>query len=207
LSRTIAEKATLAVLALCFAIFQPILIVLVGIALIVLGLLDRSQFRNTIIASGVALFLIPNFVSVSRLGKYSVLNATFVQPHPFTESSVLASKVQRIFDDVERAYGYRSKVGTWGNVPTLFFPNEAWIHLSQKDRSTLVKHMQQHPVCQIIVGGIKDSRTIYVDRQVAGNAPKQSPEGKSNSSRTSSTHYGLQKIEKNWQRAQAPPRN
>jgi hypothetical protein len=171
-SRSIAEKATLAVLALCFAIFQPILVILVGLALIVLGLLGRSQFRNTIIASGVALFLIPNFVSVSHLGTSRGENSTSVRPHPVVKSSVLNSEVQRIFDDVERAYGYRSKVGTWGNVPTLFFPNEAWMRLPQKDKSILVEHMQQHLVWQIIVGGIKDSRTIYVDRQVAGNAPQ-----------------------------------
>jgi hypothetical protein len=172
LSRTIAEKATLAVLTLCFAIFLPILVILVGLAVIILGFLDRSRFRNAVIASGAALFLIPNFVSVSRLGKSSSKNATFVQPHPSAESSVLTSEVQRIFDDVERAYGYRSKVGIWGNVPTLFFPNEAWMRLSQKDRSVLVKHMQKHVVWQIIVGGVKDSRTIYMDKKVAGNAPQ-----------------------------------
>lgn len=84
------------------------------------------------------------------------------QQAPSTEQAAKA-----ILNQIESQYGFSRFIDTWGmGTYGLYIPEEAWYGLSPSQQQTLIDYAQSNSFEAILVGRLKGSNNMSIDRTV-----------------------------------------
>jgi hypothetical protein len=172
MTRSIPEKLFIALVVLLAIVLLPAPCTMMGLILTLVSIFERSAYQKHLLIASAVLCIVPSWLVYSRSsiaipGKTKP-SVQVLSTQSETESRTqLESSVQRIFNRVHNSYGYQPQISNWGRGTGLFLPDAAWDRMDRGDRSILVEYMRSYGIWGIVVGRIKDTDTIYLDREVA----------------------------------------
>lgn len=129
-----------------------------------------SGVRAAIVAVPALLFVVVINVLLSNKEAPVSQPPAVEQPSP-PPSPVSLADVEALFARIEKEYGYKPRLDTWGPGKGLFVPRKAWYAIKSAEQLMLIKYCRRMNARAIVVGEVKSKDVITLDDQVWSNTP------------------------------------